>query len=98
MALALESGMNIIVVHASELRSKVVGDSEKAVARLFAQVSHAHLKHSDPPRQARASAPCMLLLDQLDAVAPPMPADAESSSARSGAHYCAPAYHSGPAC
>ena len=54
-ALALESRINVITVNATELVSKLLGESERNVARLFAA--------------ARASAPCMLLIDQIEALA-----------------------------
>ncbi len=45
LAVASESKMNVIVVRAAEIRSKVVGDAEKSVSKLFAQVwlGHAHV-------------------------------------------------------
>ena len=41
----------------SELLNAVVGSSERAISRLFAQ--------------ARACSPCVLLIDQIDTLAPP---------------------------
>lgn len=51
-ALAHESGMNFISVKGPEVFSKWVGDSEKAVREIFAR--------------ARASAPCVVFIDELD--------------------------------
>ncbi|KAJ1649745.1 hypothetical protein IWQ61_009261 [Dispira simplex] len=56
-ALATESGLNTILVDGTQVRSKYVGESEKALARLFLK--------------ARQSAPCIMFIDQLDMVAPP---------------------------
>jgi ribosome biogenesis ATPase len=55
-AVAAESGANFISVKGPELLSKYVGDSELAVRRLF--------------HRARASAPCIVFFDELDALAP----------------------------
>ncbi|KAI8326185.1 AAA-domain-containing protein [Martensiomyces pterosporus] len=55
-ALANELAVNTIWVDASQMRSMIVGESEKAVADLFAQ--------------ARKSSPCILLFDHIDALAP----------------------------
>ncbi|KAJ1931300.1 hypothetical protein EC988_009833, partial [Linderina pennispora] len=55
-ALAGELAVNTIWVDASQMRSMIVGESEKAIAELFAQ--------------ARQSAPCILLFDHIDALAP----------------------------
>jgi SpoVK/Ycf46/Vps4 family AAA+-type ATPase len=46
--------MSCIYVSAPSIRSKLVGESEQTIARLFAQ--------------ARSSAPCILLLDQLESL------------------------------
>ena len=51
-ALARESGMNFVSVKGPEVFSKWVGDSEKAVRDVF--------------RQARAAAPCVVFIDELD--------------------------------
>jgi SpoVK/Ycf46/Vps4 family AAA+-type ATPase len=53
-AIANELGMACIFVSSPSIRSKVVGESEKTIARIFSQ--------------ARSSAPCVLLIDQIDAV------------------------------
>ncbi|KAJ2108725.1 hypothetical protein IW146_006703, partial [Coemansia sp. RSA 922] len=55
-AVANELAINAIWVDASQMRSMIVGESEKAIAGLFAQ--------------ARKSAPCVLLFDHIDALAP----------------------------
>eukprot|EP00173_Palmaria_palmata_P002599 Plantae.Rhodophyta-Palmaria_palmata.ctg2716.p1 GENE.Plantae.Rhodophyta-Palmaria_palmata.ctg2716~~Plantae.Rhodophyta-Palmaria_palmata.ctg2716.p1 ORF type:complete len:535 (+),score=116.63 Plantae.Rhodophyta-Palmaria_palmata.ctg2716:60-1607(+) len=55
-AVAAESGANFISVKGPELLSKYVGDSELAVRKLF--------------HRARASAPCIVFFDELDALAP----------------------------
>ena len=49
---ALRSGLGVIHVQATQVRSKYVGESEKNLAKLF--------------RRARECAPCILLIDQLD--------------------------------
>ncbi|KAF9298746.1 hypothetical protein BGZ88_004953 [Linnemannia elongata] len=55
-ALAEELGINFMLVESSQIRSKVVGESEKNIARMFAQ--------------AKANAPCILFIDQIDVLAP----------------------------
>ncbi|KAI9330121.1 P-loop containing nucleoside triphosphate hydrolase protein [Pilaira anomala] len=55
-ALAAEAGVNFMLVESSQIRSKVVGESEKGIAKLFAQ--------------ARANAPCILFIDQIDMLLP----------------------------
>ncbi|KAK4533091.1 hypothetical protein CCYA_CCYA15G3948 [Cyanidiococcus yangmingshanensis] len=55
-AVANESGANFISVKGPELLDKYVGESERAVRRLF--------------QRARASAPCVIFFDELDALAP----------------------------
>ena len=50
--LAVESQLNVISIHASELRSKVVGESEQKIKSLFSV--------------ARASGPLMILIDNID--------------------------------
>jgi SpoVK/Ycf46/Vps4 family AAA+-type ATPase len=54
-AMATEGGMNFIAVKGPELFSKYVGDSEKAVANIFAK--------------ARAASPCVIFFDEFDALA-----------------------------
>ncbi|KAJ2159909.1 hypothetical protein GGF46_002691 [Coemansia sp. RSA 552] len=55
-AIATELAVNTIWVDATQVRSMIVGESEKAIADLFAQ--------------ARKSAPCILLFDHIDVLAP----------------------------
>ncbi|MDP6781993.1 MAG: CDC48 family AAA ATPase [Dehalococcoidia bacterium] len=55
-ALATESGMNFISVKGPSLISKWVGESEKGVREVF--------------KKARQAAPCIVFLDELDAIAP----------------------------
>ncbi|KAF9429780.1 hypothetical protein BGZ94_009548, partial [Podila epigama] len=55
-ALAEELGINFMLVESSQIRSKVVGESEQNIARIFAQ--------------AKANAPCILFIDQIDVLAP----------------------------
>ena len=54
-ALAAESGANMILVRGPEILSKWVGEAERAVRDIF--------------RKARASAPCVVVLDELDSLA-----------------------------
>ncbi|RKP12209.1 P-loop containing nucleoside triphosphate hydrolase protein, partial [Piptocephalis cylindrospora] len=54
MALAQEMSINFIHVKATSIRSMMVGESEKAVAEIF--------------RRARSTAPCILFIDQIDAL------------------------------
>eukprot|EP00051_Salpingoeca_urceolata_P018682 m.264689 g.264689 ORF g.264689 m.264689 type:complete len:278 (-) comp19252_c0_seq1:128-961(-) len=49
---AASSGFNVLVAHPATLRSKVVGESERAIVALFAK--------------ALACRPCVVLLDQLE--------------------------------
>ncbi|RUP06373.1 P-loop containing nucleoside triphosphate hydrolase protein [Jimgerdemannia flammicorona] len=55
-ALAAEAGINFMLVESSQVRSKVVGESEKNIARMFAQ--------------AKANSPCILFIDQIDILIP----------------------------
>jgi len=55
-AVANESKANFIAVKGPELLSKYVGESERSVRELFSR--------------ARASAPCILFFDEMDALAP----------------------------
>ncbi|KAI9251726.1 P-loop containing nucleoside triphosphate hydrolase protein [Sporodiniella umbellata] len=55
-ALASETGVNFVLAESSQIRSKIVGESEKAMAKLFSQ--------------ARASSPCILFIDQIDMLLP----------------------------
>lgn len=54
-AVATECGANFVSVKGAELLSKWVGESEKAVRRMFAR--------------ARAAAPCVIFFDEIDALA-----------------------------
>lgn len=65
-ALATESNANFIAVKGPELLDKYVGESERAVRGLFSR--------------ARASAPCIVFFDEVDALCP-----ARSSHGRLGA-------------
>jgi len=53
LAVAHESPLPLLIADATQLRSKVVGDSERAMARLFAQ--------------ARQLSPCIIFFDPLEA-------------------------------
>lgn len=55
-ALATESNVNFLAVKGPELLSKWVGDSEKALRKLF--------------RQARQSAPAIIFFDEIDSLVP----------------------------
>ncbi len=55
-AVANESNANFISVKGSELLSKWLGESEKAVRKIF--------------RKARQVAPCIIFFDEIDAIAP----------------------------
>lgn len=54
-ALATESGANMILVRGSEILSKWMGESEKAVREIF--------------RKAKASSPCVIIFDEMDSLA-----------------------------
>ena len=54
-AIATETSMNFLAVRGPELLSKWVGESEKAVQRLF--------------KRARAVAPAIVFFDEIDALA-----------------------------
>jgi transitional endoplasmic reticulum ATPase len=54
-ALAAECGTNMILVRGPEILSKWVGESEKAIREIF--------------RKAKASAPCVIIFDELDSLA-----------------------------
>lgn len=54
-ALATETGANMILVRGSEILSKWVGESEKALREIF--------------RKAKASSPCIVIFDELDSLA-----------------------------
>ena len=55
-AVATESEANFIAISGSEVLSKWVGESEKTLRELF--------------RKARQAAPCILFIDEMDALAP----------------------------
>ncbi|GAA6038893.1 hypothetical protein JCM8097_000560 [Rhodosporidiobolus ruineniae] len=55
-ALATESGLNFIAVKGPELFNKYVGESERAIREIF--------------RKARAAAPSIVFLDEVDSLAP----------------------------
>ncbi len=55
-AIASESSRNFIYVKGSEIHSKWVGESEKAIQETF--------------RKARMSAPCIIFFDEIDALLP----------------------------
>ncbi|KAI5474649.1 ribosome biogenesis factor recycling AAA family ATPase [Pseudohyphozyma bogoriensis] len=67
-ALATEGGLNFIAVKGPEVFNKYVGESEKAIRELF--------------RKARAAAPSIVFLDEVDALAPSR--GSEDSSGPSG--------------
>lgn len=54
-ALAMESGGNMILVHGTEILSKWIGESEKAIREIF--------------RKAKNSSPCVIIFDELDSIA-----------------------------
>jgi len=51
-ALAYETGFNLITIEGSSIRSKVVGESEKTISKLFTT--------------ARENSPCIILIDQIE--------------------------------
>ncbi|KAI0013276.1 AAA-domain-containing protein [Xylariaceae sp. FL0662B] len=67
-AVANESKANFISVKGPELLNKYVGESERAVRQVFSR--------------ARASAPCILFFDELDALVPRRDGNVPDSSAR----------------
>ncbi|KAF8597286.1 AAA-domain-containing protein, partial [Ceratobasidium sp. AG-I] len=67
-AVAGESGANFISVKGPELLNKYVGESERAVRQVFTR--------------ARASAPCVVFFDELDALVPRRDDNLSESSAR----------------
>ncbi|MBK5939876.1 AAA family ATPase [Halochromatium roseum] len=64
-AVANESGVNVIAVKGPELMSRYVGESEAGVRELF--------------HKARQAAPCIIFLDEVDAVVPARGAGATDS-------------------
>ncbi|KAI9505621.1 Ribosome biogenesis ATPase rix7 [Coemansia spiralis] len=67
-AIASESHTNFISVKGGELMSKYVGDSERAVRQVFAR--------------ARASSPCVIFFDELDALCSRRTGEQNEASAR----------------
>ena len=67
-AVANESRANFISIKGPELLNKYVGESEKAVRQVFAR--------------ARASSPCVIFFDELDALVPRREESLSESSAR----------------
>ena len=63
-ALASQSNINFISIKGPELLSKYVGESEQGVRELFARARHA--------------APCIVFLDEVDALAPKRGSDGRS--------------------
>ena len=55
-AVATETGANMILVRGPEILSKWVGESEKGIREIF--------------RKARQAAPCIIFLDEVDALVP----------------------------
>ncbi len=55
-AVATESGANFIAIKGPEIFSKWVGESERAIREVF--------------RKARMAAPCVVFIDEIDAIAP----------------------------
>lgn len=67
-AIAAEAGANFISIKGPELLNKYVGESERAVRQLFSR--------------ARASAPCVLFFDEMDAMAPRRGSDGNQAAER----------------
>ncbi len=67
-AVARESGANLVTVNGPEVFSKWLGESEEHIRNAF--------------RMARQSAPTILMLEQLDAMAPRRSADASNSASQ----------------
>ena len=68
MALAQESGANLVTVNGPEIFSKWLGQSEEAIRDAF--------------QLARQSAPTVLILDQLDAMAPRRSAESSNPASQ----------------
>ena len=64
-AIANESHSNFISIKGPELLNKYVGESERSVRQVF--------------ERARASAPCVIFFDELDALCPKRDSDIHSS-------------------
>lgn len=69
-AIASQSGANFISVKGPELLDKYVGESERAVRRVF--------------ERAKASCPCIVFFDELDSLCPRRGGSSESSSGGGG--------------
>jgi ribosome biogenesis ATPase len=69
-AIANESGANFISIKGPELLDKYVGESERAVRQVF--------------QRARASSPCVVFFDELDALAPRRSGGASGDSGGNG--------------
>jgi peroxin-1 len=67
-AAATEAGLPLITVKGPELFSKYIGESEAGVRSLF--------------NRARAAAPCVVFLDELDAIAPKRGSDSAGAADR----------------
>lgn len=65
MAVASQSKVNFLTVNATEIVSKVVGESEQNLSKLFAS--------------ARAASPCILFIDQIEAIARNRSSDSSES-------------------
>ncbi|KAH8930425.1 AAA-domain-containing protein [Atractiella rhizophila] len=68
-AMACEAGVNFLSVKGPEIFSKYVGDSEKAIRETF--------------RKARAAAPSIIFLDEIDAIASARGTDGEGGHSTS---------------
>ncbi|KAJ5069938.1 nuclear valosin-containing protein-like [Anaeramoeba ignava] len=67
-AIANESGANFIAVKGPELLNKYVGESEKAIRLVF--------------QRARASSPCVIFFDEIDALCPQRGRDGNAATER----------------
>ena len=67
-AIANESGLNFISVKGPELLNMYVGESERAVRSVFAR--------------AKASKPCVIFFDEIDALAPRRTGESQSGATR----------------
>jgi transitional endoplasmic reticulum ATPase len=65
-AVATESESNFILISGPQVLSKYVGESEKGVREMF--------------RKARMAAPCILFIDEIDAIAPQRTGSSEAGS------------------
>nr|QNO54434.1 VCP-like ATPase [Methanosarcinales archaeon ANME-1 ERB7] len=69
-AVATESESNFILISGAQVLSKYVGESEKAVREMF--------------RKARMAAPCILFIDEIDAIAPTRTGSGEAGNMVTG--------------